>query len=174
MPRANVSASLGKALPTDQSLVREVRVTRERLDPDSFYRADLVFDGLDHAGASYTARIYFNNPGADAATGPDPAAGYVGSYVVFGHGGCFGAPGHCDLKTRGREPGDLRGKHPLTPMQRRVVVTDALRAVLRDGAEGLSSVSIVPVVEADGDDPEAVEPAPELARFGRLSLKTYR
>jgi len=172
MPRANVSAGLGKAPPRDQALVRRVAVTADRLPPDSFARADLVFDGIDHSGPSYEVRVYFNNPDADAGTGEDAAAGFVGSYTVFGHGGCFGGAGHCDVAARGREPGDLRGKHPLTPMQRRVVVTAPLRALLRAG--GLETVTLVPVVDAGGGDPEAVEPAPDLARFGRLALKTYQ
>ena len=65
--------------------------------PAEYVRADLEFIGVEHAGASYEARVYVNNPTADVNTEPTEGNGYAGSFYVFGHGGCFGDAGHCDV-----------------------------------------------------------------------------
>jgi hypothetical protein len=90
-----------------------------------FGRADLIFLGLDHAGASFEARLFLDAPDADHAAGRDHAA-YVGSFYLFGHGGCFGDVGHCDVPLT-REPFDLRPPHQLVPAMRVVTVTEAIR-----------------------------------------------
>jgi hypothetical protein len=69
-------------------------------EPTAFTRADLTFSGLDHSGPSYESRVFFDTPHADAGTPLKPAAGYVGSFSVFGHGGCFGEHGHCQVRGR--------------------------------------------------------------------------
>jgi hypothetical protein len=83
-------------------------------DLDSqLYRADIEVHGIDHAGPSYQARIYLNNPAANEATGVAPETGYAGSFHIFGHGGCLGDPGHCDVVTRRLY--DPRPGHPSPP-----------------------------------------------------------
>ena len=59
-------------------------------DAKELSRADLVFYGVDHAGPSYEARVFINNPKADAETERVDEQGYAGSFAVFGHNGCFG------------------------------------------------------------------------------------
>jgi hypothetical protein len=56
----------------------------------SFERADLVFEGVDHAQGSYEVRVFLNNKKADDKTARTPRTGYAGRFVVFGHGRCFG------------------------------------------------------------------------------------
>ncbi len=94
--------------------------------PD-FQRADLVFYGVDHSGPSYEARVYLNNPDADLHTPRDAASHFAGSFTVFGHSGCAGDAGHCEVPTGPRDPFDRRPPHPLTPQTKTVIVTDALR-----------------------------------------------
>src|SRR5262245_49035451 len=65
-----------------------------------FSRADLVFYGVDHSGPSYEAWIFLNNPEATLDTPAEPAQGYAGRFTVFGHGGCYGEAGHCDVADR--------------------------------------------------------------------------
>jgi hypothetical protein len=108
-----------------------------------FRRADLVFQGLDHSGPSYEVRIYFNRPDATADTPRTPGEGYVRSFYMFGHGGCAGEPGHCDVP-ESRRPYDFRPQHQLTPATRWVTVTDATRRALSAGGE--LTVTAVPVV----------------------------
>ena len=108
-----------------------------------FRRADLVFHGLDHSGPSYEVRIFFNRTDATADTPLTADHGYVDSFYVFGHGGCAGQPGHCDVPDS-RRPYDFRPPHQLTPATRWVTVTDAARAALTGGRE--LTVTLVPVV----------------------------
>ena len=65
-----------------------------------YYRADLELYGIDHSGPSYEGRVFLNNPRADENTALDIKNGYAGSYNIFGHGGCLGDLGHCDVKQR--------------------------------------------------------------------------
>ena len=77
-----------------------------------FYRADLEFHGVDHSKASFEGRMFINNPDAGPDT-PTSHESYVGSFWVFGHGGCAGGEGHCEppaertaVRFPGRAPAD--------------------------------------------------------------------
>jgi hypothetical protein len=132
-----------------------------------FTRADLEFHGLGHAGVSYSARVYLNNPSADDTTPLDPDQGYAGSFHIFGHGGCFGEPGHCDVPQRRMY--DPRGDHPLVPARKVVIATDAVRRAM-DAGDNMT-VTIVPLVTGETvqttDDPDVV-------RFEKVHLITYQ
>ena len=107
-------------------------------------RADLTFYGLDHSGPSYEVRVFFNHPDADADTPLTAGAGFAGSFAVFGHGGCFGGEGHCDV----RPPVsvfDRRLPHQLMPMVRVLTVTGAIGELIRADAQTVT-VTAVPVV----------------------------
>ncbi len=144
--------------------------SRDLLHRKDFNRADLIFEDVDHAGPSFEARVFLNNPGATADTEPTLANGYAGSFHIFGHGICLGDVGHCEVNDRGKAPYDLRGPHPLSPQQKLVVVTGPLKQVLdRDGK--LEDITVVPVAyghAATGDpDPEG------FLKYGSVRLATY-
>jgi tyrosinase len=132
-------------------------------------RADIEFYDVDHAGASYEGRVYLNNPDADAGTGYDDPT-YAGSYHVFGHGGCLGDPGHCEV--RPRRPYDPRPAHPLTKAKKVVTATKAVEGAIERGGE--TTVSVVPIVEPlpyEGIDPKYVE---EPVDIGYVRVVAYR
>jgi hypothetical protein len=141
-----------------------------QLQRRDFRRADLVFEGVDHAGPSFEGRVFLNNSAADAETPRDLDHGYAGSFHIFGHGHCFGDPGHCEVDDRGKAPHDLRLPHPLTPVEKIVVVTDALKQILhRDGH--LDQVTVVPVAWGH---PATSEADPEgFLKYGTVRLLTY-
>ena len=134
---------------------------------DDFTRADIEFSGVDHSGATYEGRVYLNNPDADEETGADAASGYAGSYYVFGHGGCLGDPGHCDVKPR--RPYDPRPQHPLVGIRKVVVATDAVRRAKEAGGD--LTVTVVPVVLSTGPNPEVTD---AYVRYDEVKLITYR
>lgn len=142
----------------------------DHLQRRDFNRADLVFEGVDHAGPSYEARIFLNNPSANADTPRTLDQGYAGSFHIFGHGNCFGDVGHCDVDERGKAPHDLRGPHPLTPAHKLVKITDGLKHVLqRDGK--LEHVTVVPVAFGHAATSEA---DPEgFLKYDKVQLYTY-
>jgi hypothetical protein len=106
-----------------------------------FTRADLVFYGVDHSGPSFEARIFLNHPEAALDTPRDPEAGFAGSFTVFGHAGCAGDVGHCDVPTGPADPFDARPPHPLTRQTKTVIITDALRRV----TDAQLTITVVPV-----------------------------
>ena len=72
-------------------------------------------------------------------------AGYAGSFHVFGHGGCFGELGHCDIPQAHAAP-TTPLPHQLTPQFKTVIITDALRAIMARSARKTFTVTIVPVI----------------------------
>lgn len=131
-----------------------------------FYRADLLFFGVDHSGPSFEARVFLNNPEADETTPREKEAGYAGSFFIFGHGGCFGELGHCDVPQGSRDPFDFRLPHPLTPVNMTVIVTEALKE-LRDASGGELTVTVVAVA------PDWMRADENMLRFDRVALRTY-
>ena len=111
-----------------------------RLDAD-FSRIDIEFLGVDHAGSYYEGRVYLNNPAADASTGRAAAAGYVGSYYVFGHGGCLGEAHHRDV--RARRIFDPRPGHHLTGARKVVIAAERVAQKALAAGEQVT-VTVVP------------------------------
>jgi tyrosinase len=132
-------------------------------DPaEPFTRADLIFYGLDHSLDSYEGRVFLNAPEADAAS-PREGDAYAGSFWIFGHGGCFGDVGHCDVPVRD-DPFDLRPPHQLTPATRTVTVTEALKRIL-DAGQTEATVTVVAHTPEDASE--------EVLAFDKVRLATY-
>ena len=129
----------------------------------SYSRADLIFDGVDHSGRSYALRVFFNNPAATGSAELSAENGYAGSLYVFGHGGCFGDEGHCEVPAE-REPFDVRPPHQLTPAKLWLEVTDPIRQFAQ-GTDRLV-ITVVPVATSEAA-PDTPLP------FERISLVTY-
>ncbi len=128
----------------------------------AFKRADLLFYGIDHSGPSYEAQVFM----AARGVGGEPDRGhraYVGSYFIFGHGGCFGDVGHCDIPSA-RDPFDLRPAHQLEPATRIVRITEPLKAMLDQGLEA-AKVTVVAHTEGRISD--------EVLSFDTVRLATY-
>lgn len=164
MPKAPVTKSRKRVAPKKHVTTA---IGTECL-ASGFVRADLVFDGLDHSGASFEARIFINNPDADANTELTVQNRYAGTFHVFGHGGCFGDVGHCEVRGIPR-PYDPRPAHPLTPMRKVVIATEALRReIKRSNGKGLT-LTIVPIVRSG----TARCDYENVLKFDRVSVVTY-
>jgi hypothetical protein len=129
-------------------------------------RADLEISGIYHGEASYEGRVFLNNPKADQTTARTPENGYAGSFYVFGHGGCLGDAGHCEVQGH-REPYDFRNPHPLTLAKKRVDVTKAVQEAARTDKE--ATVTIVPVITAANE----LCDTNEVFRFEAMRLVSY-
>ena len=144
------------------------RYTSDRLElPDgagAFARADLVFYDVDHSGSSFEARVFIDNDDATVETSrEDPS--YAGAFHIFGHGGCFGDEGHCEVPTGPADAFDLRPPHQLIPQVKLVTVTDAVRELL---AAGRDAVRVTVVAETPGERPN------DVLAFTRIRLLTYK
>jgi hypothetical protein len=127
-----------------------------------FASASLQFEQLRHDGPSFSVHLYFDNPGVEDEAG-EGGKGFAGSFVVFGHGDCWGDVGHCEVPEGPIAPYDDRPPHPLSPISLAVECTEALRAL---GDVEQTTVTAL----AHSLDPEKKE---EALRFGRLTLVTY-
>jgi len=131
-----------------------LELPRHAEDEPTPTRVDLIFYGVDHSGSSYEARVFLDAPDADLDT-PREDEHYAGSFHVFGHGGCFGDEGHCDVSEEPRDPFDYRPPHQLTPATKVVTITDALSRLVDLGQAG-RSVTVTVVAETPGDRPNDV------------------
>jgi tyrosinase len=142
----------------------------------AFKRADLVFEGVDHAQGSYEVRVFLNNKNADEQTARSPETGYAGRFVVFGHGRCFGEQDHCEpaLAVAPAQAIDPSGghQHPLTPQTRILTITEPLRRILSSPGKRLKTLTFVPVSKAPRREQRGL--APGLFKYRRVSLRTYR
>ena len=129
-----------------------------------FKSADFEIGGIRHTGSSYEGLVYINNPDAGPDTGRDEDAGYAGSFDVFGHGGCFGAEGHCDNREDERRRFDNRPLARSIRMKKRVDISDALRNAARSEPQ----IQFTIVARTSDPDPEGV------LDLKRLSIVTYR
>jgi hypothetical protein len=138
-------------------------------DQPELIRADLTFYGLDHSGPSYEVRVFFNHPDADSETPLTADAGFAGRFSVFGHGGCFGEEGHCDIRAP-VSAFDRRQPHPLTPAVRILTVTDAIRDLVQGEAAAVT-VTVVPIVRAS---PLArADQAADVLAIDQVALHTF-
>lgn len=128
----------------------------------AFERADLVFYGLDHSSVSFEGQVFLDPRGVGGGAGREHRA-YVGSFFIFGHGGCFGDVGHCDIPTE-RDPFDLRPPHQLEPATRILTVTEAVQRLQGREAE---EAKVTVIARTAGR-----EPANVLA-FDKVRLVTY-
>jgi tyrosinase len=132
----------------------------------AFYRADILFHEVDHSGASYEGRVFLNNLDANEETAPTLENDYAGSFYIFGHGGCFGDAGHCELKT-GIRLHDHRPAAATAPTEAAVTITEALKRVVTSTTE--LSVTVVPVII---ETPERCDIENTL-KFKSLEIVTY-
>lgn len=136
---------------------------------NEFYRADIEIYGVDHSGPSYEGRIFLNNVKADKDTELNEKNGYVGSYHIFGHGGCVGNLGHCDLIPQ-RTPYDKRPSQDLRPQYKRITITDSLKQMGKDTNK--FNITIVPVLYGEDSHLDLAKEK-KIVKFDKIGIITY-
>lgn len=136
---------------------------------EGYRRADLEFHGVDQAVPSYEARVFLNNPGADAHTAKEEDSGYLGSFFVFGKVECWGEEGHCEEPERRKFD---RRRNPTRWAKFRVTVPEGrLQRLIARGEGDEMTVNVVAVLP-DREDYRQYDPA-DVVKFRRLSIITY-
>jgi tyrosinase len=126
-----------------------------------FDRVEVRLHRVPQLPRSCFVRVFLNVPDADAAT-PLDHTGYAGYLAVFGHGECYGGPGHCDPPPSRARKYDLRPRSHNTPRNHRVNVTKTVRRLLDAGAKSLQITLVVIGVDYKEDH--------ELLRLEGVSL----
>jgi tyrosinase len=127
-----------------------------------FARADLIFYGLDHSGYSFEAKVFMDPRGVGKDADSRHRA-YAGTFFIFGHGGCFGDVGHCDIHPK-QDPFDLRPPHQLEPQTRIITVTNTVRDLLERDT-GAAKVTVVARTAGRASN--------DVLAFERVRLATY-
>jgi tyrosinase len=107
----------------------------------AFRHAEVRLHRVPQLERSCFIRVFLNLPDADAHTPPE-GPNFGGYLAVFGHGECYGGPGHCAVPGDAR-PYDLRGRSHNTPRNHRVNVTRSARELLDAGAKQLTVTLVV-------------------------------
>ncbi len=89
------------------------------IDPNSsdFKNAEIRLHWVPQLDRSCFIRVFLNEPGADATTPIHDNPHYAGYLAIFGHGACYGGPGHCDLPPPRARDFDRRPRNHNTPAQ---------------------------------------------------------
>jgi len=140
------------------------RFVSERIDVagnvrSSFKQAEVRLHRVPQLPRSCFIRVFLNLPDANANTPLDDEH-YAGYLAVFGHGDCYGGPGHCEVLPARKY--DLRPRSHNTPRNHRVNVTKSAKALFEKGATSLQITLVVLGVDYEEDK--------ELLRLEGVSL----
>lgn len=125
----------------------------------SFKQAEVRLHRVPQLPRSCFIRVFLNLPDANANT-PLEDEHYAGYLAVFGHGDCYGGPGHCEVPAARKY--DLRPRSHNTPRNHRVNVTKCAKALFEKGATSLQITLVVLGVDYEEDK--------ELLRLEGVSL----
>ncbi len=119
---------VGMEAPVGRFVSKPIPVTAKLKE---FKKAEVRLHWVPQLDRSCFIRVFLNQPGADASTKITGNPHYAGYIAVFGHGACYGAPGHCDLPPQRARSFDVRPRHHNTPRNHRIDVTAAARELLK-------------------------------------------
>jgi tyrosinase len=131
------------------------------IQADSFAKAEVRLHRVPQLLRSCFIRIFLNLPDANASTPLDDPH-YAGYLAVFGHGACYGGPGHCQPAPLRRRDYDLRPRDHNTPRNYRVDVTKCAKRLLNKERNSLTITLVV--IGADYEEDH------ELLRLKGVSL----
>jgi tyrosinase len=129
---------------------------------------DLIFYGVDHSWRSYVADVFLGPEPVDSSTPATAEAGHAASFAIFGHGGCFGGEGHCDIVERPADAFDIRPPHPLEGATITVDVSEALARLTGP----TFVVTVIPVVPGS-EEHEEPEGERDLLRIENVRLRVH-
>jgi hypothetical protein len=160
--------SIGSPVRLKTYVSKEIYIDIKELE-NEFSRADIEIHNVDHSGSSYEGRIFLNNRNASQETELKLEKGYVGSYHIFGHGGCFGGMGHCDIPADKRRTYDYRPDHHLRAQYKRIIITDALKILGKNTNK--FRITVVPCEYNASPRKDSI--TKEVIKFDKIGIVTY-
>jgi tyrosinase len=131
----------------------------------SFRQAEVRLHRVPQLARSCFIRVFLNLPDANANTeirSEEYQHNYAGYLSIFGHGPCYGGPGHCDIPPSRARPYDQRPRHHNTPRNHRINVTKSAKQLLDNGATSLQITLVVIGADYEEDN--------DLLRLDGISL----
>ena len=132
---------------------------------NEFYRAVIEFYGIDVSGPSYKGRVFVNNPKANENTPLNEANGYVGSYHIFGHDGCWGDKDHCEMPPR--RTYDSRIQSSLAPAYKFLNATKIVQKLI--WSKSNATITIIPIVGRG----QRMSDAKDVVHMSRIRINCY-
>lgn len=108
-----------------------------------FRKAEIRLHWVPQLTRSCFIRAFINQPGADATTALRGNPHFAGYIAIFGHGACYGGPGHCDMPPPRARDYDHRTRSHNAPRNHRIDVTDCVKGLLAQNATELQVTLVV-------------------------------
>lgn len=127
--RCSYFMPVGMEAPIARFVSKPIKVSEKARE---FSKAEIRMHWVPQLVRSCFVRAFINQPGADASTDIRDNPHYAGYLAIFGHGDCYGGPGHCDLPPARARAFDERPRSHNTPRNHRLDVTKAVQRMLKD------------------------------------------
>jgi len=101
----------------------------------AFSRAEIRLHWVPQLQRSCFVRAFLNDPAASSETPLHDNPHFAGYLAIFGHGPCYGGPGHCDPPPPSPRDYDWRTRSHNTPRNHRIDVTKSARKLLEKSDE---------------------------------------
>lgn len=137
--RGSFFIAVGMEAPIGRFVSKPIAISDAMKD---FKKAEIRLHWVPQLERSCFIRAFLNQPGADATTQLQGNPHYAGYLAIFGHGACYGGPGHCDLPPPRARDFDLRPRSHNTPRNHRIDVTACAKELLK-GANSLQITLVV-------------------------------
>ena len=147
--RCSFFMPVGLEAPIGRFVSAPIKIAAEARD---FKKAEIRMHWVPQLMRSCFVRAFLNQPGADAGTPVRENPHYAGYLAIFGHGECYGGPGHCDLPPPRSRPFDQRGRNHNTPRNHRLDVTASARRMLETGDELQITLLVIGVDYREDND----------------------
>jgi tyrosinase len=130
---------VGLDAPVGRFLSQPIPVSERTRD---FRKAEIRLHWVPQLERSCFIRAFLNQPNADAYTAWRDNPHFAGYLAIFGHGACYGGPGHCDTPPPRPRDYDHRTRSHNMPRNHRIDVTDCARRLL-ETAQALQITLVV-------------------------------
>jgi tyrosinase len=147
--RCSFFIPVGLEAPIGRFVSKPIRVEPKA---KNFRKAEIRMHWVPQLARSCFVRAFLNQPGADATTPVRGNPHYAGYLAIFGHGECYGGPGHCDLPPPRARAFDQRPRSHNTPRNHRLDVTEAARRLLEKGDELQITLLVIGVDYREDND----------------------
>jgi tyrosinase len=108
-----------------------------------FRKAEIRLHWVPQLARSCFIRAFLNDPGAGAHTPLHGNPHFAGYIAIFGHGACYGGPGHCDMPPPRARDCDHRTRSHNTPRNHRIDITACAKQLLTENTTALQITLVV-------------------------------
>jgi len=125
--RGSFFMPVGLEAPIGRFLSKPIKIDQ---NAKGFRKAEIRLHWVPQLLRSCFVRAFLNQPDADASTPLQGNPHFAGYMSVFGHGPCYGGPGHCDPPPPRPRDYDWRTRSHNTPRNHRIEVTKSAKTLL--------------------------------------------